>query len=133
MIDLRQVKFSTAANTFKNTGVFDTSVTASGTVGAGATKEFTTTISLTENQVFCYAIAEYEDYGLLNGNQWQKIPTFDVELQTTPLGNIAWYLLFDINGTDVTFTLGLQNPYGGTETIPTTTINIRYVTYTLDQ
>lgn len=133
MIDLRQVLFSSSANSFKNTGVFDTSITASGTVGAGATKEFTSTITLSENQVFSYALAQYTDFVLNNGNQWQKIPTFDLYIATTPTGNLNWYLLTTITGSTVKFTLGLFNSYPGTETIPSTTINIRYVTYTLAQ
>lgn len=132
-IDLRQTLFTTSANSFKNTGVYDTSVSASGTVAAGATANFSTTITLTENQVFCYAIGQYQDFVRLDGNKWRQIPTFDLYIATTPTGNLNWYLFYRINGNQVTFTLGVFNPYGGTETISATTINIKYVTYTLAQ
>ena len=131
MIDLRQVKFTTSANSFKNTGVFDSSIVASGTIGAGATKEFTTSITLSEDQVFSYSLAEFEEYSFLNGDKWQPIPTFDLFINTTPTGALSWYLYTKVNGPTITFILGLFNPYGATETIPNTTIPIRYVTYTL--
>lgn len=131
MIDLNQALFTTDANSFKNTGVYDTSITASGAVGAGATRTFTSTINLNENQVFCYAIANYQDFVRLGGNRWQSLPTFDLYIATTPIGNINWFLYYTTSGSTVIFTLGLRNPFPSTETIPSTTINIRYVTYTL--
>jgi hypothetical protein len=135
-VDLSKVIYSSTANSFKNTGVFSTSVTLSGTVGAGASVSFSSVVTLSENQVFSFFIAEYADLGkVLFGNttrHWQRVPTLATAyVQTTPTGNLGCTLRALINGSVVTFTATLTNPYAGVETITSTTINIRYVTYTL--
>jgi hypothetical protein len=129
-VDYSKLIYASELNAFKTQEINTTSITASGTIGAGATVNFTSTITLDENQDFAYAIANYREY-VKNTLAWQLMPTFDVAVTTTPTGFINWYLLYRINGNVVTFTLGAQNPYGSTETITSTTINIIYVTYTL--
>lgn len=131
--DLRQMKFSSAANSFKNTGVYTTSLTMSGTIGAGATKTVTTTVTLEEDQVFAYALARYNEVAKNSGNAWQKIPTFDASVPSTPIGFLKSAIYFTINGNNITFTAFMFNPYGSTETLTSTTFNIRYVAYTLAQ
>lgn len=130
-VDLEKVILFTGANAFKNTGVYDTSITMTGTITAGQTRTFTSVVTLDENQDFAYAIANYVEFIKGGSAAYQVLPTFDAYVVTTPTGFINTALYFTINGSTVTFTAAINNPYGGTETIADTTINIRYVTYTL--
>lgn len=135
-VDLTKVIYYSGANSFKNTGVYDTSITFSGSITAGATQTQSVTITLNENQAFAYAIAEYADlqrviFGTTT-KYWQKMtPYAGAYVRTTPTGNLGAFLSSKVNGSQVTFTGLLSNPYGVTETITTTVINIRYVTYTV--
>jgi len=131
MIDLSKVKLYSLANAFKNTGVYSTSVTLSGAIGPGVEVQFTSTITLPQNQIFAFAIAQYTEASKGGAAAWQKIPTFDAAFTSTPTGNLKAYVLSQINGNVLTFIAGAQNPYAGTETITNLTIPIVYVTYTL--
>lgn len=131
-MDVSKTALTTTADSFKNTGVYNTSVTLSGTIGAGATATFTQNVTLDENQVFAFAQANYKEIIKNSGNAWQKIPTFDAAITTTPTGGLAAAIYFTINGSTITFTAFMFNPYAGTETISATTIPIKYVTYTVD-
>lgn len=132
MIDLSKVIYYSGVNAFKNIGVYDTSISMSGTIAPGATQVFAQLISLPENQNFAYAIAEYSEFIKGGTATWQVIPTFDAKITTTPTGNLSMAIFFVINGSTVAFKTAVFNPYGGTETITATTLNIRYVTYTVD-
>jgi hypothetical protein len=135
MIDLRNALYSSSANSFKNTGVYTTSVSLSGSVAAGATATFTSTITLNENQVFTYFTAEYADlakviFGITT-KFWQRSPSgANAYIPTTPSDSLGADINARVNGNVVTFIAVLFNPYGTPETITPTTINIRYVTYT---
>lgn len=136
MIDYSKLQFYSGANTFKNTGVFTTSITLSGTIPTGTEKIFTSVVTLTENQVFVFAEAKYAEFAKFLGTGvttklWQRFPTFDAYVPTTPTGNLAAYITPLVNGQTVTFKAGIFNPYVGTETITSTVIAISYVTYTL--
>lgn len=131
MVDYSKVQYYSGANTFKNVGVFDTSVTFTGTLTAGQERTFTSVVTLLENQVFAFAVAEYVEFVKGGGATWQVLPSFDVNVVTTPTGGLTGYLLAQVNGTTVTFIGGIKNPYGVTETITSTTVNIQYTTYTL--
>lgn len=134
-VDVTKLIFSSNNNTFKNTGVYDTSITLSGTITAGQTRTFTSVITLSENQVFVFAKAKYREFTkYINGftsQVWQKFPTHYAYIPTTPTGNLGADLRVQVNGTTVTFSAVIYNPYAGTETITTETISIRYTTYTL--
>lgn len=130
-IDAERVIFASTLNAFKNTGVYDTSVTiAGGSLGAGATRTGTVIITLNEDPDFSYAIAEYVELTKGGGASWQPIPTFDA-LVASSGGNLQAALYFQINGNTVVFTAFTNNPYGAPVTVTATTFNIRYVTYTL--
>jgi len=131
MIDLDILAYSSTTDAYKNTGVFTATLGLSGTIPAGTERTFTTTITLAENQVFGYALAQYKEFVKLGTAQYQLIPTFDADTPTTPTGNLASYIVYIINGTQVTFKAGIFNPYGGTETITAISFPIIYVTYTL--
>ena len=135
-IDYSKLQFFSRANTFKNTGVFTTSIVLSGTIPSGTERTFTSVITLAERQVFVFAEAKYAEFTKFLGTGattklWQRFPTFDAYIPTTPTGNLAAYMTPLVNGTTVTFKAGIFNPYAGTETITSTTIDISYVTYTL--
>ena len=134
-VDVTKLTFSSNNNTFKNTGVYDTSIVLSGTITAGQTKTFTSTIVLDEAPVFVFAKAKYREFTKyisgLTSQVWQKIPTHYTYIPTTPTGNLGADLRVEVNGTTVTFKAVIFNPYAGTETITTETISIRYTTYTL--
>jgi len=133
MVDYSKLNFTSQLNTFKNTGVYSSSITLSGNLGAGATATFTSTITLAENQVFVFAKAQYVEFTKGGAPTWQMLPTFDAYVVTTPIGFINTALYATVNGNIVTFTAFMRNPYGTTETIANTTIPITYVTYTVDK
>lgn len=130
MIDYSKLNFSSQLNTFKNTGVFSTSITMSGNLPAGTERTFTSVITLEETQVFVFARAEYAEF-IVGVTEWQIFPTFDMNVPTTPIGSLTGYLLAQVDGNVVTFIAGIANPYGTDETITDLTIPISYVTYTL--
>ena len=130
-LDLSKILYTSSVGTFKTTGVFSTSITPSGTIAAGATATFTSTVTLEESQVFAYAVSNYVEFTKGGGARWQVLPTFDAYIETTPIGNITWALYYTINGNVITFTLLARNPFGSTETIVPSTIDINYVTYRL--
>lgn len=134
-VDVTKLIFSSSNNTFKNTGVYDTSIILSGTIAPSATATFTKVITLTDNQDFVFAKAKYREFTkYINGftsQVWQKFPTHYAYIPTTPTGNLGADLRVSVNGNIVTFTAVIFNPYVGTETITTETISIRYTTYTL--
>lgn len=133
MIDYTKLNFASEINTFKNTGVFSTSITMSGNLPASSEQTFTSVITLTENQVFVFAKAEYVEFIKGGSAAWQIFPTFDMNVPTTPIGFLSGYLLAKVDGMTVTFIAGIANPYGTDETITSQTINISYVTYTIDK
>lgn len=133
MVDYSKLQTYTGANSFKNTGVFTTSVVFSGNILASQELTFTSVVTLAENQVFAFAIANYVEFTKGGSASWQPLPSFDVSIPTTPIGGLTGYLLSQVNNNVVTFIGGIRNPYGTTETITGTTVNIRYVTYTLNK
>lgn len=134
-VDLDKVIYYSGANSFKNTGVFSTSITTPSSLAAGATATTSSVVTLSENQSFAYAIALYTEYQKGGAAAYQVIPTFDarVECLTAPfVGPINYAVYFTINGSTVTFNGFMQNPYGVPITLTPVTITIRYVTYTVD-
>lgn len=131
MIDYSKLNYISSKNTFKNTGVFSTSISLSGNIAPGTEVQFTSTINLTENQVFVFARAFYTEYVKGGSATWQIFPSFDVNVPTNPVGLLSGYLLARVNGTQVQFIAGIFNPYFAPETITPMSIPISYVTYTL--
>lgn len=123
---------SSLTNSFKNTGVYSTNIVLSGTIGSGANVNFSASVTLPENQTYAFAKAYYTEIAKGGSASWQKIPTAGAYVVTTPTGNLAAILFTTVNDKTVTFNASMFNPYGGTETIATTTIPITYVTYTVD-
>lgn len=129
-LDPEKVIFASSLNAYKNTGVYDTSVTVSGTLTAGQTRSWTSVVTLPENQDFSYAVAKYVEFTKGGAAVYQQIPVFDASITTTPTGGLTASIYYTISGSTITFTVFMNNPYGGTETITSTTVDIRYVTYT---
>lgn len=129
-LDLRNVIYSSTANAFKNTGVFPTSVTLSGVVGAGVEVTNTSVVTLTEIPQYVFARANYTEYLKGGAASWQPFPTFDANIASTG-GNFTAYLIARVAGTVVTFTAGMKNGSGTPITLTPTTYNIVYVTYTV--
>lgn len=137
MIDLSKVVLYSQANSFKNTGLYPISLTLSGTVGAGVERQFTASVTLADNQRFVFAKAKYNEFiewstGVDTTSTWQQLPTFNAYIPTTPTGFLSGYVITQVNGNVVTFIAGIYNPYGVTETITGTTIDIVYATYSVD-
>jgi len=133
-IDYSKLNFLSSLNTFKNTGVFSTSLTTPSSLGAGATSTVTSTVTLTENQVFALARAQYTEFAKTGAAKWQLMPTFDATVQCTTapfVGPLNYAIFYTINGTTVTFTGFIQNPYGSPISLTQVTIPISYVTYTI--
>lgn len=134
-VDLTKTQFSSTTNSFKNTGVFSTSLTTASSLGAGATDTVTSVITLNETQAFAFASAQYIEFTKGGSASWQVVPTFDVTVQCTTApftGPLTYALFFTINGNTLTFTAFTQNPYGSPISITPITIPIKYVTYTVD-
>ena len=134
-MSLEDNSYDSDAVAFKNTGVYTTSITMSGTVASGATKTVTSVVTLDEDQDFAYAIANYKNYysNLFSAESatYQVMPTFEANLPSSPNGLVS-ALFFKINGDTVTFTAFTKNDGGVTETITSTTYDIIYVTYRTD-
>ncbi len=137
MVDFTQLQYYSGTTTFKNTGVFDTSISFSGSVGAGAEGVFTASVILSENQVFSFAIVKYAELARkISGSttqRWQLVSGYaDMYVQTTAAGDTLGASMESIvNGTTVTFRAVLFNSTGASATITPTTFDIKYVTYTI--
>mgnify|MGYP003440826170 CR=1 FL=1 len=134
-LDLSRVIYASTANAFKNTGVYNTTLTFSGSVAAGATATFTTVLTTEEASDYVFVVAEYTNiYKKISAGDatkyWQKLPYLATAYIPTTSANLGAFIYFVVNGTTVTFTGVLFNGNVGTETITTTAINIKYVTYT---
>lgn len=130
-LDPEKVIFASSLNAYKNTGVYDTSVTiAGGSLGAFATRTGTSVVSLPENTDFSYAIANYAEFTKGGSSSWQVIPTFDAIVPSSG-GDLLAAIYFTISGTNITFTAFTNNPSGAPVTVTATTFNIKYVAYTL--
>lgn len=130
MPDYTKLQYFSGANTFKNTNVKTATLTLSGSVGAGVEVTTQTAVTLTENQVFVFAAAEYTEFVRGGTATYQQLPTFDALVNSSG-GAMSAYILARVNGTTVTFIAGLKNPLGVSITLTSTTFNIKYVTYTL--
>jgi len=135
-MDITALQYYSGTTTFKNTGVFDTSISFSGSVGAGAEAVFTASVLLSENQVFSFAIFKYAEVArVISGSltqRWQLASGFaDMYVQTAPGGILGASMESIVNGTLVTFRAVLFNGGGAPVTITATTFDIKYVTYTI--
>lgn len=133
-MDLDKVKLTTTHNSFKNTGVYTTSIDIPTSVPTGVETTRSVSITLAENQVFSFAMAYYTDIVKDIGPVWQKCNTFDGKYTfTSPFSGVsAFYLTNVISGNTVTFTIGVLQTTGSTMTITAQNIPIKYVTYTVD-
>lgn len=135
-VDLEKTQFASTNNSFKNTGVYTISIDLPTSYAAFQDKTNSTSITLSENQVFVFAAAKYAEYiravneGVVT-KYWQVIPTFD-GYAVSGSGPQQFYLYTTINGNQVTFIVGSQNGYATPETYTPQTIEISYVTYTVD-
>lgn len=135
-VDLTKVVFSSTTNSFKNTGVYTTSLSLPTSYTAFQEQTASTTITLAENQAFVFATANYAEYSrvVTEGVSTvftQTLPTFD-GYAVSGSGPQSFYLYATVNGTSVTFTVGSKNAYGTSQTYTAQTINITYVAYTVD-
>lgn len=135
MIDYTKLIFTSELNAFKSGEVLTTSVTLSGALSASQEKTFTSIITLTENQDFATAQAEYRDYTQASSGdtalRWRQVPTFNAGINST-IGYIPYYIYTIVNGSTVTFVCGVKNPTGGAITLTSTTVNFEYTTSTLN-
>lgn len=131
-VDPSKVKFYSGFNAYKNTGVKSASVVVSGTLGAGATADYDKTIALTEQPVFFTILVKTT--GFIGGAaRWQTMPSalyYDVPA-SGPAASLAVLLAVVVNGTNVTLRAWAHNPYDSTLTFTTTTIEFKFVPYTL--
>lgn len=135
-MDITALQYFSGTTTFKNTGVFDTSISFSGSLPAGTETVFTATVLLSEDQVFSFAIFKYAEITkTIAGDftqRWQLASGFaDMYVATTPTGGLGASMESIVSGTTVTFRAVIFNPYGAPETITATTFDIKYVTYTI--
>lgn len=135
MIDHSKIVVSSLANSFKNTGVYRLSIELPTSYTAFQEQTNSATVTLAENQVFVFAQAKFAEYSKgVSGSTttyWQRIPTFD-GYAVSGTGPQAFYLYSTVNGNTVTFTIGSKNAYGTSETYTAQTVQIEYVTYTID-
>lgn len=136
MIDYTKLNFASQINTFKNTGVFSTSITTPTSLAASASSTVTSIVNLSESQVFVFARAEYVEFTKGGSASWQIFPTFDATVQCTTapfVGPINYGLWAVVNGSTVTFTGFVQNPYASPISLTQIVIPISYITYTIDK
>lgn len=133
-MDLDKVKLTTTHNSFKNTGVFTTSIDLPTSIPNGVDTTRSVSITLAENQVFSFAMAKYTDIIKDIGPVWQNCNTFDGKFTfTSPFaGTSTFYLTTLITGRVVTFTIGVFQSTGSTMTAVAQNIPIKYVAYTVD-
>jgi len=133
-MDLDKVKLTTTHNSFKNTGVYTTSIDLPTSVPTSSDTTRSVSITLEENQVFSFAMAKYTDIVKDIGPVYQPCNTFDGKYEfTSPFsGTSSFYLTTLVNGPTVTFTVGIFQTTGSTITVTPQNIPIKYVTYTVD-
>ena len=128
-LNYSKINFIGSANTFKNTGVFSTSVILPSSCPGSSEVSGSSTIFLNENQDFAGAIAQYTEFTKGGAVKWQPLQG-DVDVSTS-IGNIAGFMIAKVSGQTVTFSINLRNPTGAAITITPQSIPIKYVTYTL--
>lgn len=131
MINYDLIRTSSLNNTFKNTGVFTTSVTLSGVVGVGAFANFDTTITLTQAPVYSVTLAQFKEFASGVTDWWDIKENGDITVTAGPVGNTNFWILVIINGLNVTFRAQTFNPNAAPITLQSTNVPIQYVTYTL--
>lgn len=133
-MDLDKVKLTTTNNSFKNTGVYTTSINLPTSIPTSVDTTRSVSVTLAEDQVFSFAIAKYIDIIKDAGAVWQACNTFDGKyVFTSPFAGVSsFYLTTLITGRVVTFTVGIFQSTGSTMTVTAQNIPIKYVTYTVD-
>lgn len=133
-MDLDKVRLTTTHNSFKNTGVYTTSIDLPTSIPDAVETTKSVTITLDENQVFSFAMAKYTDIIKDIGPVWQNLNTFDGKFVfTSPFAGVSTFFLTTlISGRTVTFTVGIFQSTGSTMTVTAQNIPIKYVTYTVD-
>jgi hypothetical protein len=128
MINYDLIRTSSLNNTFKNTGVFTTSVTLSGAVANGAFGTFDTTLTLTQPPIYSETLANFTEFVSGTSGWWDTKQNGRI---TTSAGTTNFWIILIINGNNVTFRAQVFNSTASPFTLSTTTVNIQYVTYTL--
>lgn len=131
-IDYDKLIYYSGANSFKNIGVYTTSITTPNSLNAGQTLNNDSVVTLSENQNFAYAIAYYTNV-VTNVTSWQVVPTANgkMDVLTAPfVGSTNYIIYFILNGPQITFRVTLVNPYAAPINITPITVDFRYVTYT---
>ena len=123
--------YDSDAVAFKTVDIQSATVTVSGSFTAFQERTWTTTITLSENQDFAYAIASYNDFMTLDGVKWRQLPTFNAYIPTD-IGSTTFYVYYRVTGNVVTFVVGGREAAGIGENITTTNIDFKYVTYRTD-
>lgn len=133
-MDLDKVAITSTKNSFKNTGVYTTSIDLPTSIPTSVETTRSVTITLEENQVFVFARAKYTEIVKDIGPAWQACNTFDAKFEfTSPFSGIgSFYITTLVSGLNVTFTIGIFQSTGSTMTVTPQTIPITYVTYTVD-
>jgi hypothetical protein len=130
-MSLEDQSYDSDAVAFKTVDIKQTSITVSGSFTAFQERTWTTTITLSEEQDFAYAIAYYDDFMTLDGKKWRQLPTFNAYIPTD-IDITTFYVYYRVSGNQVTFYVGGREAAGMAENITTTTINFIYVTYRTD-
>ncbi len=133
-MDLDKIAITSTKNSFKNTGVYSTSVSLPTSIPTSVDTTNSTTITLSENQVFVFARAYYTEIVKDIGPAWQICNTYDGKFAfTAPFAGVSsFYLTTLVSGLNVTFTVGIFQSTGSTMTVTPQTVQIAYTTYTVD-
>lgn len=133
-IDATKVIFASTLNAYKNTGVKSGTVSVSGTVAAGAEATFDGTVTLDAEAKFFTILVETTGGAFLPGSvRWQSLPSalyYEVGA-SGPASSLTLLLTLVVSGNNLTLRAYTLNPYGSTITLNSTTINFKYVPYTI--
>lgn len=136
-VDHTKVVYYSGFNAYKNLNVYDATISVIGdTIAAGATKAFSTVITVPE--VSNYAtiqIQANESVGTPPRTpstlRWQQYPAakiISIALGTDPdgSGTLDCFFYMKLNGDEVTFTVQATNPSGSSISLVPTDIGVRY-------
>lgn len=131
MTNFDLIRTSSLNNTFKNTGVFTTSITLSGVIANGTFGSFDSTITLPQAPIYSETLAELTELTSGVFGWWDTKQNGFITVTAGLVTDTNFWILVIINGSQITFRAQVFNGTAAPFTLQSTTVNIRYVTYTL--
>jgi uncharacterized cupredoxin-like copper-binding protein len=139
-VDHTQVVYSSSFSAYQNINVYETTVNVdTSVITPGSVKFWETTVTVEPGTKFAtisIQANEFNGSGAATTLKWQSYPSAEiiyVTLTTDPMGNgnLATTFGMSIDDDEVTFSIGVFNPYISNIAFANTAIGVRYASYTV--